>query len=112
MSPIPKSVTLVRSKLLLVIEWDNGHQGQYPLAALRAACPCAVCRQKEDKELHAVFVNSLELSHQPQVSVGVRSIEKVGNYAVRLIWEDGHAYGIYSWDYLYALSPGESAKDE
>ena len=35
--------------------------------------------------------------------VGISAIEPVGNYAVRLIFDDGHATGIYSWEYLYQL---------
>ena len=111
MNPMPKSVTLIRSESMLVIEWGNGHQGQYPLAGLGAVCQCAVCRQKGNEDNRAGSSNSPELPVQ-EVSVDIRTIERVGNYAVRLIWDDGHAYGICSWDYLYALSPGESAKDE
>jgi len=36
-------------------------------------------------------------------SVGINEIEPVGNYAVRLVFDDGHDTGIYSWDYLYDL---------
>lgn len=35
--------------------------------------------------------------------VGIINIEKIGNYAIRLIFDDLHETGIYSWDYLYFL---------
>ncbi len=106
MSPKPSSITLIRHKSLLKISWDNGREGEYPLAGLRAACPCAECRQKEDQRGDTISPKLLERPLQPGMSAGIRSIEKVGNYALRLIWDDGHAHGIYSWDYLYALCPG------
>ena len=35
--------------------------------------------------------------------VNITAIEPVGNYAVRLVFSDGHNTGLYSWDYLYDL---------
>jgi DUF971 family protein len=104
MNPKPNNIKLVRSKSTLEIEWDNGQREQYPLAGLRAACPCAECRQKNEQSSDIVSKKLLEVSLQPGISAQIYKIEKVGNYALRMIWEDGHAYGIYSWDYLYALS--------
>jgi DUF971 family protein len=36
-------------------------------------------------------------------NVNIKEIEPVGNYAVRLIFDDNHATGLYSWNYLYEL---------
>jgi DUF971 family protein len=36
--------------------------------------------------------------------VGVDDIEPVGNYAVKITFDDGHNTGLYSWEYLYDLS--------
>jgi len=35
--------------------------------------------------------------------VGITRLEPVGNYAVRIVFDDGHSTGLYSWQYLYAL---------
>jgi DUF971 family protein len=35
--------------------------------------------------------------------VGIAAIEPVGNYAIKLVFSDGHDTGLYSWDYLYNL---------
>lgn len=43
-------------------------------------------------------------------SVTIQKIESVGNYAVRLIFDDGHSTGIYSWETLYSLGENEPAK--
>jgi DUF971 family protein len=36
-------------------------------------------------------------------SVAIVNIEPVGHYAVRLVFDDGHDSGLYSWEYLYEL---------
>ena len=41
--------------------------------------------------------------------VGIRSIEAVGNYAIRLIFDDGHDTGIFAWDYLYDLGQNQDS---
>ena len=41
--------------------------------------------------------------------VTIKSIEPIGNYAVRIVFSDGHDSGIYSWDYLRELSENYSA---
>ena len=37
-------------------------------------------------------------------NVSIQNIVPVGNYAIQIIYDDGHDTGIYSWDYLYELS--------
>jgi DUF971 family protein len=41
--------------------------------------------------------------------VGITELEQVGNYAVRVIFDDGHSTGIYSWPYLHHLGRDQSA---
>ena len=42
--------------------------------------------------------------------VGIVSVEPVGNYAVRLSFDDGHNTGIYAWDYLHRLGREQAAR--
>lgn len=42
--------------------------------------------------------------------VNITGIEPVGQYAVKLIFDDGHETGIYSWDYLYTLAMEQSTR--
>ena len=42
--------------------------------------------------------------------VGIMRIEPVGNYAVRLCFDDLHDTGLYSWDYLYELGEEQAAR--
>jgi len=43
-------------------------------------------------------------------NVGVRAVEPIGHYAVRLVFDDGHNTGLYTWGYLYELGAQYSAK--
>ncbi len=40
--------------------------------------------------------------------VEITAIEPVGNYAVKIVFSDGHDTGLYSWDYLYELGKNET----
>ena len=42
-------------------------------------------------------------------NVHVSAVEPVGHYAVKLVFDDGHDSGLFTWDYLYALGAGQSA---
>ena len=43
-------------------------------------------------------------------SVAIANLEAVGNYAIRIVFGDGHDTGIYSWAYLRELGEGEAVK--
>jgi DUF971 family protein len=79
----------------LLIEWLDGHQSRFPFDALRAACPCATCRDEREKR------GPLRVA-SPKTPDATRlaRIEKVGRYAIGIVWADGHSTGIYSWAYL------------
>ena len=72
------------------IRWSDGHDAVYPAAYLRQRCPCAIC-QKTD----------------PPEDAGVHpfAITAVGQYAIQFDWSDGHASGVYSYDYLRGICP-------
>jgi DUF971 family protein len=83
----------------LALVFDDGCECYLPLAMLRRACPCALCQGEPD---------ALGRVLRPQVEHGegafeLRSIEKVGGYALRPQWADGHASGLYTLDYLRRL---------
>ena len=42
--------------------------------------------------------------------VGIAALETVGNYAIRIVFDDGHETGIYSWAYFHELASHEEAK--
>ena len=83
----------------LIIEWADGTVHRIPFTALRRACPCAMCKGETN-----VMV---EYKPPPQSltpsSFELRGWQYVGGYAIQPQWGDGHASGIYSFQYLREL---------
>lgn len=84
----------------LKLFWADGHEGPVPLALLRDACPCAGC-QGETVLLHH-YAPPPEENPQPGKYILVGA-EPVGNYALKLTWQDGHEQGLYTWEHLRSL---------
>lgn len=101
----PKKIAVSKSKATLSIEWQDGEQSIYPLAGLRAACPCALCKGGHANMGKPASPEMLEIPLITNASVELRSIEKIGNYALQIVWGDGHSHGIYSWEFLRGLTP-------
>lgn len=103
--PSPTNITANRPALEMTINWDDGHTSIYPFSLLRAACPCAQCRGGHENMKAepdpGVFSVALEDSQKTRVS----TVKATGSYALTIVWEDGHDYGIYNWYYLRALCP-------
>ena len=81
----------------LAIKWDDDSESFIPLETLRRACPCAGCKGEVD-----VMGNLCKNPEQPlsRQAFQLLRVESVGTYAVQPVWADGHATGIYSFDYL------------
>jgi DUF971 family protein len=84
----------------LAIQWNDGTESYLDLQLLRRACPCAACGGEPD-----VLGNIM----RPNVSYSDNSFdlagfEIVGGYAIQPRWADGHATGIYSFQYLRRLA--------
>ena len=105
MSSRPKRIAISQSKKLLTIEWENGVFCEFPLAGLRAACPCAECRGGHENMGKPGSPEMLEISIINKASSELDRVEQVGNYAIQLFWKDGHSFGIYTWQYLGELCP-------
>lgn len=98
-----------RDASALELSWDDGHSGPVPLALLRDACPCAGC-QGETVLLHQYGPKPDKNPHPGKYLL--RGAEPVGNYALKLIWEDGHAEGLYTWEHLRGLCCCETCAGE
>lgn len=82
----------------LHVRFDDGAAFEIPFETLRVESPSAeVQGHRPDQK---VTVTGKE-------NVLVTAAEPVGRYAVRLVFDDGHDSGLFTWDYLYAL--GQSA---
>ena len=98
----PRNITIDRGAATLNIVWADGYASDYPLRWLRANCPCATCREQR-REAQAQ-TDLLTLSSTPPPSAEIANAELVGNYAVRLVWTDGHDSGIYAYAALREIS--------
>jgi DUF971 family protein len=74
--------------------WSDGFSAECPYDELRGYCPCAGCQGHAAGEI---------TFHRPPKPVEPLTIEPVGNYAISILWSDGHATGIYRFDYLRHL---------
>lgn len=100
----PKHLDLKKDKGLTV-EWPDGRVSFYPVAYLRKMSPSADARELREqmaKNPLTVLPASATSGNQPLTAVGA---ELVGNYAMKIIFSDGHDTGIYSWDYLRQIDP-------
>ncbi len=101
----PTNITADRNTRVLKIDWTDGHVSPYSFSLLRDACPCAECRGGHE---NMGSLPEAEIYLRPNVespATRMRGLEAVGSYALSPEWEDGHHYGIYSWDYLRAICP-------
>ena len=92
--PWPVELRLKRAEKRLDIDFDDGKRFSLPAEYLRVESPSAEVQGHGPGEKIIVA----ERAH-----VGILELEPVGNYAVRIKFDDLHDTGIYSWDYLYQL---------
>jgi DUF971 family protein len=92
--PWPTDLEFVREIHALRIAFDDGAKFEIPFELLRVESPSAESRG------HGAGEGTLVLG---KAHVGVVRAEPVGRYAVRIIFDDGHETGLYSWDLLYML---------
>jgi DUF971 family protein len=91
----PVELRLKRAERLLEIAFDDGSRFRLPAEYLRVESPSA--------EVQGHGPGQKTLVHG-RGRVGIIGLEPVGNYAVRITFDDLHDTGIYSWSYLYQLA--------
>ena len=101
----PTGVTADKPKRELTIIWNDGHTSVYPFGLLRAACPCASCRGGHENMSSEPTPDVFEKILLDSPVTYLSNVKAVGSYALTIVWEDGHDYGIYNWHYLRALCP-------
>ena len=93
-TPWPTELRLKRAERRLEITFDDGAHFSLPAEYLRVESPSA--------EVQGHSPNQKQLVAR-KARVAIARIEPVGNYAVRLVFDDGHDTGLYSWRYLHEL---------
>jgi DUF971 family protein len=92
---------------MLVIDWEDQIRQHFPWPFLRSKCPSAT--EKAARESAAANPLSV-LSAVP--SSNLVEVRAIGHYAIGLVWADGHAYGIYTWDYLRQIATADAVVKE
>ena len=97
----PQPTQIQRLPDAISVQWNDGHQSEYSYQLLRQKCPCARCQSEKSDP------NPLRLLPTDPLSRNLTlvDIQRVGRYAIRLIWADGHKTGIYTFDFLHTLQP-------
>lgn len=93
-TPYPLEICLHQQSRLLEVAFDDGRRFELPCEYLRVYSPSAEVRGHSPEQ--AVLQTG-------KSKVNIVAIEPVGQYAVRLVFDDGHNSGLYTWVYLHEL---------
>ena len=93
----PRNINYRKKSKLLVVDFETG-SCSLPAELLRVYSPSAEVRGHSPQE---------RVLQTGKKHVGISAIEPVGNYAIRIIFDDGHDSGIYSWEYLSDLDTNQ-----
>ena len=96
----PTEIRLKKAEKILEVDFDDGSSFSLPAELLRVESPSAEVQGHSPSQKQTL---------SGRRHVGIMELEPVGNYAIRIKFDDLHDTGIYSWDYLYHLGP---IKDE
>jgi DUF971 family protein len=98
--PTPTEIKLHQKSRVLEVSYSDGSRFELPYEFLRVYSPSAEVRG------HGPGQEVLQVGKK---EVGILSLEPVGSYAVQPHFSDGHATGIYSWDYLYEIGANRAS---
>ena len=96
----PTEIRLNKAEKALEVDFDDGRSFRFPAEFLRVESPSAEVKG------HGPGQRTLVAGRR---HVGIMEVEAIGNYAVRIVFDDLHDTGIYSWQYLREL--GERQDD-
>lgn len=93
-APWPVELRVLRAERVLEVELEDGQVFALSAEYLRVESPSAQVQG------HAP---SQKVTVPGKRRVGITRLEQVGNYAVRIVFDDGHDSGIYTWSWLHRL---------
>lgn len=99
-APTPSGLKLLKAERRLEVRYADGRSYSLPCEYLRVFSPSAEVRGHGLEE--PVLVPGKQ-------QVSIRAIEPVGRYAVRLVFDDGHDSGLYTWEVFQALGEQQAA---
>lgn len=94
----------------LTVQWADGSGSYYPIAYLRRLSPSADMRElRKSMDRNPLTVMPASSGDSELVATDA---ELVGNYAIRIRFSDGHATGLYTWEYLREIDPARRKPDD
>lgn len=99
--PWPTELKLDKDKRLLTVGFDDGASFELPAEMLRVLSPSAEVQGHSPDQRVTV---------PGKKSVSILRLEPVGNYAVRIVFDDGHDTGLFVWGYLRELGENREAR--
>lgn len=99
--PTPVELRLKRAEQVLEVAFDDGTRFALPAEYLRVESPSAEVQGHGPGQ---------KVTVAGRRHVGMLRVEPVGNYAVRIVFDDLHDSGIYSWDYLHRLGTEQAGR--
>ena len=96
----PARVFVPEAKDSLLIEFSDGQEYNLSAEFLRVHSPSAEVRG------HGEGNENLQFGKR---DIKIASLEHAGNYALQIVFSDGHDSGIYSWEYLRKLAENQNA---
>jgi DUF971 family protein len=99
-TPWPTELRLHKDRKALTVAFDNGESFDLGAEYLRVKSPSAEVQGHSPDERKTVAGKR---------NVAIVEVHPIGNYAVRLVFDDLHSTGIYSWDYLFSLGRNRGA---
>ena len=98
--PWPTELRLSKDKKMLTVAFEGGERFALPAEYLRVKSPSAEVQGHSPDERKTV---------PGKRNVMILEVQPVGNYAIRLVFDDMHSTGIFSWDYLRDLGVNQPA---
>lgn len=93
-TPTPTALTVHQQSRVLEVDFSDGARFRIPFELLRVYSPSA------EVQGHGPGQETLQTGKR---DVGIDAVEPVGHYGIKPMFSDGHASGIFSWEYLYRL---------
>jgi len=103
----PEHIAISKSKGI-TIDWNDGHASSYTLGYLRDNCPCATCTGAHGTPPAPKSSSAPFQMYKPTLKMV--DVEQVGNYAIRIVWSDGHSTGIYSYEHFRKICPCQECR--
>lgn len=93
----PVTIRAIKEDFRLELQWDAGPLFSIPFKFVRSQCPCAACIDEFTGR------RVLEPESIPE-DILPTQMSFIGNYALKIVWSDGHSTGLYTWDHLAAIA--------